>query len=232
MTEETAEDRERRHLVPVARLDLPGQPDVIHLSVYQWLPAFQAWATGMAICGYSTRQGALPNATVTCPECLEYRPRYERMLAPGYRPEDDDPDVLRKRLADMECERDRLRVRLTAVTDETIARVVGPNIELLCDANGRLTDERDRARRWAVSLENENRRLTDQVREAKEHARVAMVAALNLQRQTPEAAQRTLGRIREARTWGAVWVELGQYFGLTAEQAGVEARSRRLGDSL
>jgi len=95
-----------------------------------------------------------------------------------------------------------------------------------------LEDERDRARRWAVSLENENRRLTDQVREAKEHARVAMVAALNLQRQTPEAAQSTLGRIREARTWSAVWVELGQHFGLTAEQAGVEARSRRLGDSL
>ncbi|MFE3381347.1 hypothetical protein [Streptomyces anulatus] len=93
-------------------------------------------------------------------------------------------------------------------------------------------DERDRARRWAVSLENENRRLVDQAREAKEQARVATVAALNLQRQTPDAAQRTLGRIREARTWVAVWVELGQYFGLTAEQCGVEARARRLGDSL
>ena len=195
MTEmETAEDRERRYLVPVARLNLAGQPDLIHLSVYQWLPAFQSWATGMAICGYSTQQGALLKATVTCPECLAYQPRYERMLAPGYRPEDDDPDVLRKRLKDAE-------------------------------------DERDRARRWAVHLENENRRLADQAREAKEQARVATVAALNLQRQTPEAAQRTLGRVREARTWGAVWIELGQYFGLTAEEAGLEARSRRLGDS-
>lgn len=97
MTEETVEDRERRHLVPVARLNLDGQPDLIHLSVYQWMPAFQVWATGMAICGYSTQQGPLPNATVTCPECLKYRPRYERMLTPGYRPEDDDPDVLRAR---------------------------------------------------------------------------------------------------------------------------------------
>jgi len=195
MTEmETAEDRERRYLVPVARLNLAGQPDLIHLSVYQWLPAFQSWATGMAICGYSTQQGALLKATVTCPECLAYQPRYERMLAPGYRPEDDDPDVLRKRLKDAE-------------------------------------DERDRARRWAVHLENENRRLADQAREAKEQARVATVAALNLQRQTPEAAQRTLGRVREARTWGAVWIELGQYFGLTAEEAGLEAPSRRLGDS-
>lgn len=196
MTEqETAEDRDRRYLVPVARLNLAGQPDLIHLSVYQWLPAFQAWATGMAICGYSTQQGALPDATVTCSDCLAYQPRYERMLAPGYRPEDDDPDVLRKRLADTE-------------------------------------DERDRARRWAVHLENENRRLVDQERAAKEQARVATVAALNLQRQTPEAAQRTLGRIRDARTWVAVWVELGQHFGLSAEQAGLEARSRCLGDSL
>ena len=192
---EIAEDRTRRYLVPVARLNLAGEPDVIHLSVYQWLPEFQGWGTRAAICGRSIQPGPLLKATVTCPECLAYRPRYERMLAPGYRPEDDDPDVLRKRLQAAE-------------------------------------DERDRARRWAVRLENENRRLTDQVREAKERARVATVAALNLQRQTPEAAQRTLGRIREARTWGAVWVELGQYFGLSAEQAGVEARSRRLGDSL
>ncbi|MFI9194204.1 hypothetical protein ACIG0A_33500 [Streptomyces californicus] len=192
---ETVEDLTRRYLVPVARLNLPSEPDVIHLSVYQWMPAFQAWATGMGICGASTQQGALPKATVTCEGCLAYRARYERMLAPGYRPEDDDPDVLRERLA-------------AAV------------------------DERDRARRWAVSLENENRRLADQVREAKEQARVATVAALNLQRQTPDAAQRTLARIREARTWVAVWVELGQYFGLTAEQCGMEARARRRGEGL
>lgn len=230
MTVETDEDRDRRYLVPVARLNLAGEPHVIHLSVYQWLPEVQGWGTRTAICGRSIQPGPLLKATVTCPECLEYRPRYERMLAPGYRPEDDDPDVLRKRLADVEEERDRLRVRLTAVTDEAVARVVGPNIELLCERNGRLKDERDRARRWAVRLENENRRLADQAAEAKERARVATVAALNLQRQIPEAAQRTLGRIREARTWTAVWVELGQYFGLSAEEAGLEARSRRLGE--
>ncbi|MFJ6238961.1 hypothetical protein ACIQH0_33320 [Streptomyces griseus] len=179
----------------MARLNLPSEPDVIHLSVYQWLPAFQAWATGMAICGVSTQQGPLLKATVTCEGCLAYRARYKRMLAPGYRPEDDDPVALRERLA-------------AAV------------------------DERDRARRWAVSLENENRRLIDQAREAKEQARVATVAALNLQRQTSDAAQRTLARIREARTWVAVWVELGQYFGLTAEQCGMEARARRRGEGL
>lgn len=95
---ETAEDLTRRYLVPVARLNLPSEPDVIHLSVYQWLPAFEAWATGMAICGASAQQGALPEATVTCSGCLAYRARYERMLAPGYRPESDDPEVLRERL--------------------------------------------------------------------------------------------------------------------------------------
>lgn len=192
---ETAEDLTRRHLVPVARINLPTEPDVIHLSVYQWLPAFQAWATGMGICGASTQQGPLSEATVTCEGCLAYRARYERMLAPGYRPEDDDPEVLRERLA-------------AAV------------------------DERDRARRWAVSLENENRRLDDQAREAKERARVATVAALNLQRQTPDAAQCTLARIRKARTWVAVWVELGQYFGLSPEECGMEARARRQGEGL
>ncbi|NJA56688.1 hypothetical protein [Streptomyces sp. NEAU-H3] len=97
---------------------------------------------------------------------------------------------------------------------------------------GRLAveDERDRARRWAVHLEGENRRLTAQVEEAREQARVATVAALNLQRQTPDLAQATLARVRKARTWGQVWIELGQYFGLTAEEAGLEARARRVGE--
>jgi hypothetical protein len=195
VSEETVEDRACRYLVPVARLNAPDQPDVIHLSVYRWLPEFQGWGTRAAICGASTQPGPLLKATVTCSGCLGYRARYERMLAPGYRPEDDDPDVLRERL---------------------VAAV----------------DERDRARRWAVHLENENRRLVDETREAKEQARVATVAAYNLKLQTPDAAQRTLERIRGARTWAAVWVELGQYFGLTAEQAGLEARSRRLGERL
>jgi hypothetical protein len=152
VTEETLKDRERQHLVPVARLNLPDQPDLIHLSVYQWMPALQAWATGMAICGYSTQQGPLLKATVTCPECLAYQPRYERMLAPGYRPEDDDPDVLRERLAQAERDREQLRTRLQAVTDETVARVVGPNIELLCEEINRLKAERDVLRRSLARL--------------------------------------------------------------------------------
>lgn len=87
-------DRERRYLRPVAAYD----SDTVHLSLYQWLPMFEAWATGPGLCGESMRQGPLPEGTaVTCPRCLEWRPKYERMLAPGYRPEDDDPEALRRR---------------------------------------------------------------------------------------------------------------------------------------
>ena len=86
-------DRSRRYLVPVNRLNLDGEPDDTHWSVFQWLESFQAWATGPAICGYSTSQGALPDGTaVTCPQCQERRPDYERMLAPGYRPEGTVPN--------------------------------------------------------------------------------------------------------------------------------------------
>ncbi|MGV2914666.1 hypothetical protein [Streptomyces alfalfae] len=92
-------DRSRRYLKPVASLDLPAHPDEVHLAVYEWLPQFEAWATGPGLCGSSTMQGPLPEgAEVTCVKCREWRPRYERMLAPGYRPEDDDPEVLRKQV--------------------------------------------------------------------------------------------------------------------------------------
>lgn len=103
MSTPTTLDRGRRYLVPVARMNLPTHPDDTHWSVYQWLPGFEAWATGPAICGYSTSQGPLPEGTaVTCQQCEERRPDYERYLAPGYRPEDDDPTVLRKRVEDAE----------------------------------------------------------------------------------------------------------------------------------
>ncbi len=89
-------DRSRRYLRPVAEYDT----DAVHLSVYSWLPAFEAWATGMSLCGRSMRQGPLPEGTVvTCEPCKGYQPTYERMLAPGYNPGDDDPKVLRDRIA-------------------------------------------------------------------------------------------------------------------------------------
>lgn len=76
-------DRTRRYLRPVARLPLKGQPNDTHWAVYEWLPQFEAWATGPGLCGYSTRQGPLPEGTaVTCQHCLVLQPRYEQMLAP------------------------------------------------------------------------------------------------------------------------------------------------------
>ncbi|MFJ2909377.1 hypothetical protein ACIO8F_08065 [Streptomyces sp. NPDC087228] len=64
-------------------------------------------------------------------------------------------------------------------------------------------------------------------KEAKEQARVAHVAAHRLMLRTPEAAERTLGRVREARSMGDIWTILGMHYGLTPEQAGQEARARR-----
>ncbi|WP_045562688.1 hypothetical protein [Streptomyces sp. FxanaA7] len=109
---DTAElDKDRRYLRPVRATIISDDPDGVHLAVYSWLPAFEEWATGPGLCGESMRQGALPEGTaVTCPRCEAWRPRYERMLAPGYRKEDDDPEALRAKL-------DRLRAEVAALCD-------------------------------------------------------------------------------------------------------------------
>lgn len=98
MSEATELDKSRRYLRPVAATIISDDPDGVHLAVYEWMPMFEEWATGPGLCGESMKQGPLPEGTqVTCARCLEWRPKYERMLAPGYRPEDDDPEVLRRR---------------------------------------------------------------------------------------------------------------------------------------
>jgi hypothetical protein len=74
-------DRSRRYLRPVARLQLPDEPDLVHLAVYEWLPMFEAWATGPGLCGRSTAQGPLQEGTeVTCPDCQHYQPTYKAAL--------------------------------------------------------------------------------------------------------------------------------------------------------
>jgi hypothetical protein len=81
-TEATELDKSRRYLMPVARLELPDEPDLVHLALYEWLPQFEAWVTGLGVCGRSTRQGALPPGTeVTCSSCLRWQPVYEQILA-------------------------------------------------------------------------------------------------------------------------------------------------------
>lgn len=104
MTEQTATvatdlDRSRRYLRPVAAMPISDDPNGVHLAVYEWMSRVEAWVTGPGLCGESMKQGPLPEGTtVTCPRCLEWRPQYERMLAPGYNPEDDDPEALRRRV--------------------------------------------------------------------------------------------------------------------------------------
>lgn len=98
MSGTTGLDKTRRYLRPVARLRLPEEPDLVHLSVYEWLTSFQAWATGPALCGRSTSQGPLPSGTeVTCPSCLAYRPKYETAL-------DLQAGSLRTRVAEVTAE--------------------------------------------------------------------------------------------------------------------------------
>jgi len=127
-TEATELDKSRRYLRPVVGYG----SDVVHLSVYRWLPMSEAWATGMSLCGRSMRQGPLPeSADVSCAQCEAYRPTYERMLAPGYRPEDDDPEALRER-----AER--------AEREVAAARQFAAEMRDFCSPHGVATDYADR----------------------------------------------------------------------------------------
>ncbi|MFF1298199.1 MULTISPECIES: hypothetical protein [unclassified Streptomyces] len=103
---ETAElDKSRRYLRPVRATVISDNPDGVHLAVYSWLEVFDAWATGPGLCGESMRQGPMPEGTVvTCARCEEYRPKYERILAPGYDPAEDDPNALRAKLERIHAE--------------------------------------------------------------------------------------------------------------------------------
>lgn len=99
---EVPEDPTKRGLVPVARLNLDTEPDLVHLSVLKWIPACEAWATGMTLCGRSASQGALPDGTlVTCQDCEGYRDSYERALSGRPTAEQEEIAELKAQLADM-----------------------------------------------------------------------------------------------------------------------------------
>jgi len=81
----TAPNRVQRRIVPVACVTREGAPDGVHLSLLTWLPQWEEWATGPALCGQSAEQGALPDTTpVTCTgfdgSCESYRDTYQRII--------------------------------------------------------------------------------------------------------------------------------------------------------
>ncbi|MER7697019.1 hypothetical protein [Streptomyces sp. NPDC096095] len=96
-----------------------------------------------------------------------------------------------------------------------------------CKALDTMQHDRDAQRARAEQAEAERDQAQRDAKEAKERARIAHVAAYRLQQRTPDAAQRVLDRIRNARHTGTVWTELGMYYGLTAGQAGQGARAWR-----
>ncbi|MFJ1992990.1 hypothetical protein [Streptomyces asiaticus] len=107
----TAElNRSRRYLKPVPRLQLPDEPDVIHLAVYAWEPKFSEWvAYGTALCGRSTEQGDLPmDAEVTCPGCIDYRPSYQAALDRQAAAKTDPSDLGEQPEGDDTTEADRV----------------------------------------------------------------------------------------------------------------------------
>lgn len=72
----------QRRLAVVACCTVTGEPDGTHLTVEEWSPRWKEWLTGIALCGQSADQGALPAGTaVTCANCEGYRDHYERALA-------------------------------------------------------------------------------------------------------------------------------------------------------
>lgn len=90
-------DRSRRYLRPVPRVQLPDEPDVVHLALYGYEPRVDAWVSSSpALCGHSAEQGDLPmDATVTCPRCLACQPQYEAVLER----ENSTPPVQERRAA-------------------------------------------------------------------------------------------------------------------------------------
>ncbi|WP_406412102.1 hypothetical protein [Streptomyces halstedii] len=117
-------------------------------------------------------------------------------------------------------------------------------VEDVADVRARAEEAERRARHWQRAAQEAAARTKGIMRDrdraaaareqaqqdakdAKERARVAMVAAHGLRLQTPDRAQRALARIRDARDTSIVWTELGMYYGMTPEQAGRRARDWR-----
>lgn len=144
--EATELDKTRRYLRPVRATIISDDPDGVHLAVYSWVERVDAWVTGPGICGESMMQGPLPeDSVVTCASCLEWKPKYERWLAPGYRPEDDAPDALRLRAE--AAEREVAAARKFAEEMRTYCSPHG----VAADYADRLLERMDRAKNEGVA---------------------------------------------------------------------------------
>lgn len=197
-------NKERRYLRPVTGYGA----DVVHLSVYRWLPMFDAWVTGMSLCGKSMRQGPLAEGTeVTCTPCEGYRPTYERMLAPGYQPEDDDPDALRLRAE-------------AAEREVAAARKFAGEMRDFCSPHGVAADYADRLIEAMDRAKGEHRDTAADTLAAEWHRRHERLEDLNRDPDTPASVlEHVRGELVGLR--GALGVLLGgQVQGGTADLLG------------
>lgn len=88
-----------RRLAAVRCLTIEGKPDGTHLSIEEWSPRWDEWLTGMALCGQSAEQGALPaGTTITCQPCENHRDNYDRALDGRPTAEQEELDTLRRKL--------------------------------------------------------------------------------------------------------------------------------------
>lgn len=180
-TEATELDRSRRYLRPVEALHLSDDAHLVHLAVYQWEPRLEEWVTGSALCGDSAEQGPLPEGTrVTCSGCEGWRPRYERMLAPGYRPEDDDPEVLRRRVE-------------TAEREVAAARKFAAEMRDFCSPHGVATDYADRLIEAMDREKGEHRDSAADTLAAEWHRRYLRLEGLN---KDPDTSATVLEHVR------------------------------------
>lgn len=208
MSETTELDKTRRYLRPVRATVISDDPDGVHLSVYQWLPMFDEWTTGPGLCGKSMQQGALPEGTeVTCAQCEEWRPKYERMLAPGYRPEDDDPEALRRRAE-------------AAEREMAAARKFAGEMRDFCSPHGVAADYADRLIEAMDRAKGEHRDTAADTLAAEWHRRHQRLEDLSKEPDTPATVlEHVRGELVGLR--GALGVLLGgQVRGGTADLLG------------
>ncbi|MCW7991288.1 hypothetical protein XF35_40335 [Streptomyces platensis subsp. clarensis] len=74
-------DVRRRYLVAAGHLQLPAEPEAVHLALYSWQDRLEDWVVGQGLCGRSVDSVPLfGGAAASCGSCLSYLPAYEEAL--------------------------------------------------------------------------------------------------------------------------------------------------------